>query len=624
MHTNVLERIRALEADIERCIDSIVQQDLFAASIENERHRILLDHFTLQQAGIARSTAEKLLDAYLDEDDIVQVRNASADGADGIAAAIKEFEARIADIREYHHTYRDLPPVKNELAVPEPRLLDDVFTVRERYGACFDMDAHYKRYSAFMVHTKTLAEECASASVEAQKEVAPLPPSSVLKWSPMWPGRLDYFSFTKTLPQLLLHEVEAHRKIVGFALYKSFVAELLAYLEGFYRRIHPLKPSALERLMTEVESDAEKYWADLEEAKAEVTSVAAAAAAGAAAPTEDEQVNVHDAEDEQAEKDVDNAVGLLSKGKAAAPARIAVENKVACGLAIPPSLRKHVKKFSLWPLPLVERLLRDLEQVDSTPGDATAPTSKYPSSLTEVKMVCVMEAKAAALLQSLLYTTLETTDKTLRRDYSRTLEELEKDREVAEEEFLDSLSEVRKHLADTVEGTVAHAAEYNLRLALEDSKGGRRRRHGGANAPAPAVSAPAAPELPLEKEEDQLIGENGEPIPRWLAQLHQLDKCFRCDVCGGTIYKGPKVFREHFGAERHAEGLRRLGVVQHLKSYEGITSIRQVIEMRERLASGESGFRKRLRDNTDNEEIQDARGHVVTAKEYLRLQQRRR
>ncbi|GET90784.1 splicing factor 3a [Leishmania tarentolae] len=620
MQTNVLERIRTLEADIERCVDSIVQQDLFAASIENERHRILLDHFTLQQVGIVRSTAEKLLDLYFDEDDIVQVQNAPAESPDDIGAAVKEFDAKIADIREYHHIYRDLPPVKDELTVPNPRLLDDVFTVHERYGACFDMDAHFNRYSTFMVHTKTLAEECVSGPAEA-KELHPLSPSSVLQWSSMWPGRLDFFSFIKALPQLLLHEVEAHRKVVGFAFYKPFVAELLAYLEGFYRRIHPLKPAALERLMVEVESDAEKYWASLVEAKAEVTSVAAAAAAS----TEDAQAGVRDVEDERADdREADGAGGSSSKGKTAAPTRIAVENKVACGLTIPPSLRQQVKKFSLWPLPFIEKLLQDVEQASTTSDGAAASTFKYPTSLADVKMVCIMEAKAAALLQSLLYTTLERTNKTLLRDYSRTVEELENDREVAEQEFLDSLAEVRKNSADTMEGTVAHAAEYNLKLALEDSKGSRRGRHGKAGAPAPVASAPAEPELPLEEEEEQLIGENGEPIPRWLAQLHQLDKVFRCDVCGGTIYKGPKVFREHFGAERHAEGLRRLGVMHHLKSYEGITSIRQVVEMRERLTGEENGFRKRLRENIDNEEIQDARGHVVTAKEYLRLQQRRR
>lgn len=615
MHTNALERIRALEADIERSIDSIVQQELFASSITNERHRVLLDHFTLLQAELVRGTAEKLLDAYLDEDDLVQVQEAPADTPDDVAAALKDFEAKIADIREYHHTYRDLPPVRNELAVPQPKLLDDVFAAHERYGACFDMDAHYSRYSAFMVHTKTIAESCEAAAAETGNgdaalaaELAPLTPSTVQALAPLWTGRLDIFGFTKALPQLLLHEIEAHRKLIGFALYKPFVAELLAYLEDFYRRLHPLKPGTLERLLTEVENDAEEYWAALAAAKAEVVSVASAATRGGDASV---------AEDKDDNYNGDGPTSSSSSNKARA--RIAVENKVSCGLAIPPSLRRDAKKFSLWPLAIVDEILQE------TQAAASPASGKYPASTAEVKAVCVTEAKAAVLLQSLLFKTLETTDKTLLRDYSRTMEELETDREAAEQEFLDSLEEVRKNSANTMEGTVAHAAEYNLKLALEDSKGNRRgRHHGKANAPA-APTAPAP--LPIEEEEEQqqLIGENGEPIPRWLAQLHQLDKMFRCDVCGGTVYKGPKVFREHFGAERHAEGLRRLGVTQHLKSFEGITSIRQVVEMRDRLSgAGEGSFRKRLRENVDNEEIQDARGHVVTAREYLRLQQRRR
>ncbi|KAK7201065.1 splicing factor 3a [Novymonas esmeraldas] len=619
MHTNVLERVRALEADVERCVDSIVQQDLFAATITNERHRILLQHFTLQQAAIVRDTAEKLLDAYLDEDDLEQAQAAPANGPDDVAAALKEFEARIADIREYHHTYRDLPPVRNELAVPDPRLLDDIFTPTERYGACFDMDAHYARYSGFMVHTRTLADECGSAPADAAPGVAPLSPSFIVKCALMWPGRVDFFGFTKALPQILLREVEAHRKLVGFAEYKVFVAELLAYLEGFYRRTHALKPDALERLVSEVESDAEEYWAALVAAKSEVTVSAAASATDGAG----EEGEVEEAGEEgDGHGSGGGAVAVLSssKARAAPPARIAVDNKVACGLTIPASLRRHVKKFSLWPLTTIEKLLQD------SPASAS---SRYPASLDDVKAVCVMEATAAALLQSLLYATLEATDKTLLRDYSRTMEELESDREVADEAFRSSLEEVQQNSASTVEGTVAHAAEYNLKLALEDSKATNRNRAGGptggaaaaAVQPAFRASAPLAEEA---EEAQQLLGENGEPIPRWLAQLHQLDKMFRCDVCGGAIYKGPKVFREHFGAERHAEGLRRLGVTQHLKSYEGITSIRQVVEMRDRLAGEESGFRKRLRENTDNEEVQDARGHVVTVKEYQRLQQRRR
>ncbi|KPI86157.1 putative splicing factor 3a [Leptomonas seymouri] len=637
MQSNVLERIRVLEADIEKCIDSIVQQELFASSITNERHRILLDHFTIQQAGIVKTTAEKLLDAYLDENDIIEVQKAPAESTDDIAAALKEFEAKLADIREYHHTYNNLPSIRNELNTPNPKLLNDLFTVNERFGACLDIDAHYARYSAFMVSTKTIAESCGGgeASEELLASLAPLTPSSILQWSPLWPGRLDFFRFPKALPQILLQETEAHRKVIGFGLYKAFVDELLAYLVNFYGRVNPLKTSSLERLLAEVESDGEEYWAALLAAKAEVTSVAAAASASdddadvkeEGEPTENVAVNV-------AEDMVQEAARRKTM------ARIAVENKVSCGLTIPPSLRRNAKNYSLWPITMIEKLIssqatmKKAADTSAEAGEAGADDKRTSEtkvgclrSLAEVKAVCMAEAKAAALLRSLLFNAFENTDKTLLRDYSRTMEELESDRAQAEEEFLASLDEVKRNSASTMEGTVAHAAQYNLQLALKGGKGNSTnsanpRNGSGRGGPAAVATAEAVAEN--VEEEAELIGENGEPIPRWLAQLHQLDKIFKCDVCGGTVYKGPKVFREHFGADRHAEGLRRLGVTQRLKSFEGITSIREVVELRDKLSASESSFRKRLRENMDHEEIQDGRGRVLSGKAYEHRQKSRR
>lgn len=628
MHTNVLERVRALEADIERCIDSVVQQDLFAANITNERHRILLDHFTLQQAAIVKTTAEKLLDAYLDEDDIEAVQNAPADTADDITAAVKEFEAKIADIREYHHNYRDLPSVRHDLATPDPKLLAEVFSLNERFGACLDVDAHYARYSAFMVHTKTIAESCdGEGSSALLAELAPLAPSSVRQWSPMWAGRLDFFRFPKALPDILLSETEAHRKVVAFGLYKAFVENVVAYLVDFYHRVHPLKTSTLNRLLEEVESDGEEYWAALLAAKAEVKSVAATAAAAEVdgeeltAAVEDEEGTLADQETQRRPKST---------------ARVAVENKVSCGIAIPPSLRRHAKKFSLWPITMIENVIRESEnaeeKTDEDAQEASSRKTSYPTSLAEVKKVCFAEAKSAALLHSLLFSVLENTDRTLLRDYSRTMEELEGDRAEAEAEFLASLAEVKRNSASTMEGSVAHAAQYNHLLRSRDGKpnsmvGGANGRYGrGRGGPAAAAPAPAPVKVVVEEEQEkeELLGENGEPIPRWLAQLHQLDKVFKCDVCGGTVYKGPKVFREHFGGERHAEGLRRLGVTQRLRSFEGITSIREVVELRDKLSAAESGFRKRLRENMDHEEIQDGRGRVLSGKAYERRQNSRR
>jgi splicing factor 3A subunit 3 len=656
MQTNVLERVRALEEDIERCIDSIVQQGLFAASVTNARHRILLDHFTVQQAELVKMTAEKLLDVYLDEDDIVEAQKAPANSKEDVAAAYKEFARKLSDILKAHRTDDDLPPIRSELNMPNPKLLNDLFTLNERFGACFDMDKHYARYSAFMVHTKTIAEACESGDVAAEMlaELAPLTPSSILRWSPLWPGRLDFFRFPKALPQILLHETEAHRKVVGFGLYKTFVKETLAYLVGFYHRVNPLNGATLERLLAEVDDGAEEYWSALLAAKDEVASVAVTAATGSGDADGDAEK-----EEDREGKEVGEAMSVDGARPEAAQrrkvtARIAVENKVSCGLTIPPSLRRHTKNYSIWPIAMIEKLIASTagtrrenavdtndegrgasaERHEQTAASTEASSAVgYPISLSEVKAVCIEEAKAAALLHSLLFSALENTERTMLRDYSRTMDELESDRVQAEEEFLASLAEVQKNSASTMEGTVAHAAQYNLQLSRKDSKGkatdGPNPRYGrGLSGPgvvaASAVVAAAAPQKEPETEEEELIGENGEPIPRWLAQLHQLDKVFKCDVCGGTVYKGPKVFREHFGADRHAEGLRRLGVTQHLKSFEGITSIRGVVELRDKLSASENSFRKRLRDNMDHEEIRDGRGRVLSGKAYERRQTSRR
>lgn len=624
MQTNILERIRSLEADIEKDIDSIVQQELFASSITNDRHRILLDHFVLQHTSSIHATAEKLLDAYLDEDDIEEAQSAPSEGSDVIVAAMKSFEAKIADIREYHHTYRDLPPIQNGLDNVEPKLLDDIFAVNERYGECFDLNASYNNYSRFMVYTKALAEACSddhsSLTESQQKELGTIATSSVAQWSRLWSGRLDFFHFTKTLPQLLLQEVEAHRKIVGFRHYQRFVMDLLAYLSDFYLRIYPLKRDALDRLLLSVESDGEIFWAALIAEKAAVQHDAAASSSPSFIPGEGSSVKAAEAEAGEGRGEVGD--GIDANGHTGGTMRVALGNKLSCGLTVPPSLRRYVKSYSFWPIAMIEQLLsKEAALHPQGMTDADAAVHLLPCDMAEVKKICFAEAQAAALLQSLLFKTLAQTEAMQLRDYSKTVEELEMERWRRERDFMASIEEVMKHTTSTIDGTVARAsaAAFDLRLAIDSSDDEADKAAEEANQ---KRSNTAGGETAAEQQE--MLGEDGQPIPRWLVQLQQLDKTFVCDVCGGTVYRGPKVFREHFAAERHAEGLRRLGVTRNLKDFEGISSIREVIDMRDQLSKDELGFRKRLRENADNEEIQDVRGRVVTAKDYERLQQQRR
>jgi len=37
-----------------------------------------------------------------------------------------------------------------------------------------------------------------------------------------------------------------------------------------------------------------------------------------------------------------------------------------------------------------------------------------------------------------------------------------------------------------------------------------------------------------------------QPIPYWLYKLHGLNIEYRCEICGGHTYRGPKAFQQHF------------------------------------------------------------------------------
>lgn len=530
MFGGVLEKIRLFEADIEHHIDNIVQQKLLG-DVANRRHQILRDHFILQQAEAIRPIADKLLDVYLDQDDIVAAQEAPSEGEEVLGAALKEFEAHIADIREYHRTFRDLPPVKCELEHPDPAALENVFSVAERYGACLDMEQHYHRYSTFMLTTSKRAQETEDTIGSA------------------WQGRVEYLTFISSIPSIILHDIDAHRKVYEFAMYKDFVEGLLTYLIGFYERVKVMEKDVLRTSLEKCDTDAEEFWSKLLEHKKAVVR----------------SVNGHDGVDTTA--------------------------KSACALIIPPPLLKYTKTFALWPITYVESMIAG--------GNETL------LSLANVKSLIQAEGKVVMLLQTLLFETVQETERVLLRDYGKTVEELEWERRRLQEEFFQSVEEARKKSATTVEGSVAQAAQYDVMATLGQ---------------ADALHAVAEKDTAVDETEGQLLDRDGKPVARWLIQLQQLHKKFYCEVCGGTVYVGPKAFKEHFGAERHAEGLRRLGVTVHLKDYEGLSSIRKVIELRDRVATKATNLRKRLHEDREGEEMQDAQGNVITAGAYRRFQ----
>lgn len=678
----VFERIRGFEADMERSIDSIVQQEIFRDEITNEHHRILVDHFQVQQTRLIHDAATKLLDAYLDEDDIVDAQGAPDGREDGgedvLAHALRAFEARIADIREYHHAYRDLPAIRNTLDQPDADTLDRLFTPREHLGSCLDLEPHYERYSTFMIATATLhdatQEDNTNNTLKDATAVAPgmerrMRSSSsstsranraeerlrdeasmrtiageLSRHAPLWESRLDYVQFIAQLPDLLLNSIHAYRKVFGFTLYRSFVLELLDYGKHFYARVHPLTHE-LGQLLDRTHREAEEYWQALLQEREHLVSAAAAG----------------------------EATGALTLSTAAA--RVAVgKATVMAGLHVPPALRRYSKSFALWPMRLIDDIMVLRESsataASAPEGDAnennvsriassTSSSSSLrimsmtPLTLSDVRELCIAEAQLIALTHTLLFHTVEETERTVRREYSRTSEELALERARVRQDFLDSLQQLQQRSTSSVESTVAQAAHYHVQatlLAAQEAEAARERAAMGLSGRAKADVAGDKSELDesssLAGAAAPLLDEEGNPIPLWLVKLQQLDKKFVCEVCGGTVYRGPKAYYGHFGAERHAEGLRRLGVTRRLHEYEGIDRIRLVIELRDRLQSQKQGssaaaedrdaeydggggavvvsdLRRRLREDQDNEEMQDGQGKVITVKDYRRIQRRR-
>nr|CCC91030.1 unnamed protein product [Trypanosoma congolense IL3000] len=540
MFGGVLEKIRLFEADIERHVENIVQQ-LLLGDITNRRHQLLRDYFVIEQAEAIGPIAEKLLDLYLDHDDIVALQEAPSEGESVINTAMKEFEAQIADIREYHRRFRDVPPVRCELDLPNPDALDNIFTLAERYGSCLDLESHYQRYSAFMLSTSKCAKEKNYALGSS------------------WPGRVEFFSFVSGITDIILNDVDPFRKVYGFASYKEFVVELLKYLTNFHKRVCVMDNEVLTSSFSKCDVDAEEFWSKLVEHKKSVVSVGS------------------------------NALVLSG-----------TTTKSASSVHAPPPLRKYTKAFALWPLTYVETL--------------TDSEIENPPSLDDIKAVVHVEGKVVALLQTLLFDYWQETEKALLRDYSKTAEELEWERENMKRDFLGSVEKARSRCAKTVEGSVAQAAVHEVNAALAPLNSGEQEK----------VSAVVPTAVGEDDAAGRLLDSDGKPVARWLVYLQQLHKKFYCEVCGGTVYVGPKVFKEHFGAERHSEGLRRLGVTMNLRSYEGLSSIRKVIEMRDRVVGSGRSLRKRIHVDQEDEEMQDAQGNVITAGAYRRFQMSRR
>lgn len=493
MRSGVLEKIRILEADLESCRNSVVQQLLL--NITNHRHQVLRDHFILQQAAVAKSLSEKLLDVYLDEDDIEAVRNEPTDEGD-VLEAVREFDSKVAELREYHKRYPDVNPIERTLAAPDPAILDNVFSYPEHYGAYLDILPHYESYRKFVVQSRLLAP-----TLESQ-----------------CPPPVEFYKFAENLPAVMLTTTPCIQKLCALDDYEALVAGFLTYLRGFYSRWKPLD-------QTSVATDLESAEAGYHEFRVTMKTHQLGAA----------------------------------------------------------HLKRFTRSYAVW--------------------DHALATERG-VSIDRVTSVGVKEAQIAKLLSSSLSSVAQATEKHTVRLNGMTAEEVESARKEEDQLFRDSLHAASRR---NVFVMVDHVARAELDAHDDQAQ-------------------PTQEDADNDDDEPKFVGADGKALPAWQVKMMQLKKMFPCEVCGGEVFKGPKVFREHFTLERHSEGLRQLGVSYDMVYYYiGISRMGDVLKFRDLLSRhfDRVCLRKRIREDADNEETQDIHGNVMTAKSFSLFQGRR-
>jgi len=105
---------------------------------------------------------------------------------------------------------------------------------------------------------------------------------------------------------------------------------------------------------------------------------------------------------------------------------------------------------------------------------------------------------------------------------------------------------------------------------------------------------------------------DGKPIPYWLFKLHGLNHYYDCEICGGESYRGRKNFETHFADQKHALGMKALGI-PNTKHFHGVTKIQDAQGL---YATLRSKLEKEQFDTTQDEEYEDSHGNVLSRAAY--------
>lgn len=173
----------------------------------------------------------------------------------------------------------------------------------------------------------------------------------------------------------------------------------------------------------------------------------------------------------------------------------------------------------------------------------------------------------------------------------------------------DTIQNVEKKLS--LSWTELEAERVAEEARLESAEAERSRR-----LPDGRTSDDSEDEQPIYNPKDIPLGWDGKPIPFWLYKLHGLNLEFKCEICGGATYKGPRVFERHFTEAQHIQGLKCLGI-SYSKQYHMVTGIADATRLKEKLSQE---VRQAAFDADHEMEFEDGDGNVFNRKTLVDLE----
>lgn len=87
---------------------------------------------------------------------------------------------------------------------------------------------------------------------------------------------------------------------------------------------------------------------------------------------------------------------------------------------------------------------------------------------------------------------------------------------------------------------------------------------------------------------------------------------YTCEICSGEAYRGRRNFELHFGDQKHAAGMKSLGI-PNTKHFHGVTNIQDAQELWESL---QEKLKEDQFDVSKEEEYEDSNGNVLSRTTY--------